>query len=255
MTQYILVQRRPANTNSVVVAIAPIGQGDRLFVASHDENVSQWDTSNGLLVNKFTHPDSVGSISITQDSRYMVSTSRYSVYLWGTAVSVTPLFTLTENQAPGHAPPQYTCVSWSPSNKQERIGHLIVEGSACGRIKWTRDQSMVVTRGGIVRLYENNTWRFIRSFSIGRSVNDTTTSSTTPPMIAFATGTTPDYSYSRRDKQDDLQFNIRLFNLDNTQQVAEIKGHDDPSYSISFSPDNKSIAIGGNDGYVIINQI
>ncbi|EGG15751.1 hypothetical protein DFA_10594 [Cavenderia fasciculata] len=80
----------------------------------------------------------------------------------------------------------------------------------------------------------------------------------------------------KRDKQDDLQFNIRLFNLDNTQQVAEIKGHNDPSYSISFSPDNKSlfnldnthasssisfspdnksIAIGGSDGYVIINEI
>ncbi|EGG15613.1 hypothetical protein DFA_10455 [Cavenderia fasciculata] len=295
-------------------------QGDRLFVASHDDNVSQWDTSNGVLINKFIHPKRVNSISITQDSRYLVSAIPGALSLWNTISGelletidfgygtylkcvefshgdthivfsyrnvkiqsmikvysfnpdnqkkLTHLFTL-----PIIEYDLYGCVTWSPSNKyilanvgsrvdifdvdtRELVHSIHVIGSILnGKISWTSDQSMFVIGSNCTTiLYENNTWRLIRSFDIGRRISDATISSTTPPMIAFATGSTPDCGYPRRDKQGDLQFNIRLFNLDNTQQVAEIKGHDDPSYSISFSPDNKSIAIGGDDGYVIINQI
>ncbi|EGG15787.1 hypothetical protein DFA_10630 [Cavenderia fasciculata] len=204
-------------------------QGDRLFVASHDDNVSQWDTSTGVLINKFIHPKRVNSISITQDS------------------IVTPLFTL-----PIIEYDLYGCVTWSPSNKyilanvgsrvdifdvdtRELVHSIHVIGSILnGKISWTSDQSMFVIGSNCTTiLYENNTWRLIRSFDIGRRINDATISSTTPPD--------PHQIVVIHEETNKVIYNsISNYSTSTTQQVAEINGHDDPSYSISFSPENKS---------------
>lgn len=51
------------------------------------------------------------------------------------------------------------------------------------------------------------------------------------------------------------KFDARLFHLVFEEEFARLKGHFGPINSLSFHPNGRSLATGGEDGYIRVNTL
>ncbi|KYR02903.1 WD40 repeat-containing protein [Tieghemostelium lacteum] len=292
-------------------------EGDLCFVASKDNSVSLWYTSDGQRIGTYRCNGVVFAIDVSQDSKYLVTASgdaHLRVFnvkegrelekvpfdvvcrsvefaqgdkqvlvvndqIMGVQACIHILDFEPENVAKkfnfAYKLPTPGCkilqATWGPLNKtilaacedgairiydtekKTLINTIIEHTKPVQRIEWTKHKIMFVScsKDGIAKLYDSKTFKILKTFDTGRPIN-TAGISPIKPHILFGGGQSAESVTTSR--VDSSQFKVRFYHIAYGDEIGGLIGHIGPVHSVTFTPDGKTFATGGEEGLVQINH-
>ncbi len=102
------------------------------------------------------------------------------------------------------------------------------------------------------KLWATETLELLKTYDTGRSINCCSISPSDDNVIMAGGQEAIDVALTRVDP---AQFSVRFWCRSLTDQLAHIGGHFGPVHTLSYSPDGKAFASGGEDGYIRIHQL
>jgi len=107
------------------------------------------------------------------------------------------------------------------------------------------------SKDGTAKLYDASTYKHLKTYSTGRPINSVSISPIKEELIVGGGQAAETVTTSR---VDNAQFRVRFFHLVFEEELASIQGHFGPVNILSYSPDGRSFASGGEDGYVRLHH-
>lgn len=101
-------------------------------------------------------------------------------------------------------------------------------------------------------LWDTQTLECLKTYDTGRALNCCAISPTSDHVIMAGGQDAVDVALSRVDP---AQFNVRFWSKSMAEELAQIPGHFGPVHSLCYSPDGKTFASGGEDGYIRIHPL
>jgi len=120
-------------------------------------------------------------------------------------------------------------------------------------ITFSKNQLLFATasKDGTSKLYDTKTFAHLKTFTTGRPINAVSISPIREEIIVGGGQAAETVTTSR---VDNAQFRVRFYHLIFEEELASVQGHFGPVNILSYSPDGKSFASGGEDGYVRIHH-
>jgi len=121
------------------------------------------------------------------------------------------------------------------------------------QISFNADKTMYITasKDGTAKLYDAKEHQNLKTYTTGRPINSASISPIKDEVV-LGGGQSADTVTTTR--VDGSQFRARFFHLIYEEELGSVQGHFGPVNVISYSPDGKSFASGGEDGYVRVHH-
>lgn len=146
-----------------------------------------------------------------------------------------------------------TITVWDPETG--RPLHTIKDHTkSVNKISFSKDQSHFITASTdhTCKLYDTTSWKLLKSYDTGRPVNAASLSPLLPHILLGGGQAASEVTTTRVDS---TQFKLRIFHKIYEEEVASLMGHFGPVNTLSWSPDGRSFASGGEDGYVRVHHL
>jgi len=247
----------------------------QVLSGSADTFVKLWDCERGKEINSWGHKAPVRSVEFAYgDNEFLTVTDQVlgfhpAVYLWDTHAhgkAKPTMEILGRNEA------KILQATWGELNRTivtanedgtvriydvrkggEQI-HVIQEfGKAVMQIAWDKTRSLFATasKDGSAKLFDAQSYERLKTYHIGRPIN-TVSLSPLKDEVLVAGGQSAESVTTTR--VDSAQFRVRFFHLIFEEELGSIQGHFGPVNVVSYSPDGKGFASGGEDGYVRLHH-
>jgi len=145
---------------------------------------------------------------------------------------------------------------WDPKTEKLHLSSELVHGKRITDMQFSEDKCLLVTSCADhwVRLFDARTLQLLKAFNTERNINSAAISprSDCPYVIA---GGGQDAMAVTTTSSKQGKFEISFYDHCFGDELGSIGGHFGPVNTISFSPDGRSFASGGEDGYVRINHL
>eukprot|EP01110_Echinostelium_bisporum_P008055 TRINITY_DN296_c0_g1_i1.p1 TRINITY_DN296_c0_g1~~TRINITY_DN296_c0_g1_i1.p1 ORF type:complete len:172 (+),score=55.89 TRINITY_DN296_c0_g1_i1:131-646(+) len=121
------------------------------------------------------------------------------------------------------------------------------------RMAWDKNKIMFITasKDSTSKLIDAKTLKVIKTFDTGRPVNAASLSPIKDHVILGGGQSAESVTTTRIDSS---QFKVRFFHKIYQEELGSLPGHFGPVNTMSFSPDGRSFASGGEDGYVRVHH-
>uniref|UniRef100_A0A6B2L9Y8 Serine-threonine kinase receptor-associated protein n=1 Tax=Arcella intermedia TaxID=1963864 RepID=A0A6B2L9Y8_9EUKA len=106
---------------------------------------------------------------------------------------------------------------------------------------------LTASKDGFAKLIDTRTFKVVREYDTGRPLN---AASMSPLMDHIIVGGGEEAVSVTLTAANSAQFNVRFFHSIFAEELGNVSGHFGPVNVLSFSPDGRSFASGGEDGSV-----
>jgi len=247
----------------------------QVVTGSADASARLWDAEHGKEINIWSHKAPVRSVEYAYgDNEFLTVTDQVLGQL--PCISVWDPRIYSKGAKPaieiiGKNEAKIIQASWGNLNETiftanedgtvrvydakngEQIQVIQNFGKAVMQIAWDKRKSLFATacRDGTSRLYDADTFQHLKTYSVGRPINTVSLSPIREELIVAGGQSAESVTTTRVDS---AQFRVRFFHLIFEEELGSIQGHFGPVNVISYSPDGKGFASGGEDGYVRLHH-
>jgi translation initiation factor 3 subunit I len=242
---------------------------------SADASAKLWDAEHGKEIHSWGHKAPVRSIEYSYgESQFLTVTDQVlgniaAVSIWDSHISSkykNPVIEIV-----GRNEAKIFQASWGELNrtiytanedgtirvydvrKGEQIEVIQQFSKAVMQISWDKYRSMFVaaSKDGNAKLFDASTFQPLKTYHVGRPINCVSISPIRDEVI-LGGGQSADTVTTTR--VDSSQFRIRFFHSIFEEELGTLPGHFGPVNALSYSPDGKGFASGGEDGYVRLHH-
>jgi len=137
--------------------------------------------------------------------------------------------------------------------KGEQVQVITGFGKAVMQIAWDTRKTLFAAacRDGTAKLFDADTYALLKTYNVGRPINTVSISPIKDEVIVAGGQSAESVTTTRVDS---AQFRVRFFHLIYEEELGSIQGHFGPVNVVSYSPDGKGFASGGEDGYVRLHH-
>jgi translation initiation factor 3 subunit I len=242
---------------------------------SADTNTKLWDAEHGKEIQSWSHRAPVRSVEFAYgDSQFLAVTDQVlgylpAIYIWDTAGRSRTNRPVMEIVGRNEA--KILQATWDELNhyiytanedatirvydvrKGEQVKVINEFQKAVTQISWDKKRSLFAasSRDGNAKLFDATTFQVLKTYHTGRPIN-TISISPLKEEVALAGGQSAESVTTTR--VDSAQFRTRFFHLIFEEELGSISGHFGPVNVVSYSPDGRGFASGGEDGYVRLHH-
>jgi len=136
---------------------------------------------------------------------------------------------------------------------RKQIAEIRDHTKAISRITMDKHGLLLLTasKDGTSKLYDVKTLQHLKTYDTGRPVYGVSMSPIKDHVIL---GGGQSHESVTTSNVDSKQFRVRFFHSIFEQELGSVPGHFGPVNVLSFSPDGRSFASGGEDGYVRLHH-
>jgi len=247
-----------------------------LVSGSADMSVKLWDVETGKELCHIPHKAPVRWVEFAEGDRQFLTLTDQ---VMGHAASIL-IYTMASEQARTAGTPteimvppgiRLTQAMWGPLNttivtaaddgvirvydtETRKLIHEIKDHvKAVNRMTFDQQHILFITasKDGTARLYDTKTYKLLKTYDTGRPVNAASMSPLKDHVIVGGGQSAESVTTTRVDSS---QFKVRFFHKIYAEELGSVPGHFGPVNTLSFSPDGRSFASGGEDGYVRIHH-
>jgi len=244
-----------------------------VITGAADTSARVWETETGKEIFVYPHKAPVRAIAFSHGEQQILTVTDQvlgflpAINIWDfQARSNKPVIEIIgKNEA------KIIQAVWSPLNKEiitaNEDGTVRVydvrNGSqtkiindhtkAVMQVSFSKNDLLFATasKDGTAKLYDASTYKHLKTYSTGRPINSVSISPIKEELIVGGGQAAETVTTSR---VDNAQFRVRFFHLVFEEELASIQGHFGPVNILSYSPDGRSFASGGEDGYVRLHH-
>jgi len=246
----------------------------KVITGGGDSTSKLWDAERGKEISSWSHKAPVRAVDFALgDKLYLTTTDQ--VLSQHPTVSVWDL-----NRSPREKPvleflgkneAKILCTQWGPLNQTIITGNedgtiRIYDTRNAQQIKIIDDHVKAVmginfnhngtlfisaSKDGTARLYDADTFEMKKTYYTGRPINSASISPIKEEVIVGGGQSAESVTTTRVDNS---QFRVRFFHLIFEEELGSIPGHFGPVNVLSYSPDGRGFASGGEDGYVRLHH-
>lgn len=242
---------------------------------SADTSAKLWDAEYGKDVQSWSHRAPVRSVNFAfGDESFLSVTDQVlgylpAIYIWdvrSNTRSPKPVMEIT-----GRNEAKMLQASWGELNKTiytanedgtvrvydvrngEQLKVIHDTQKPVMQLSWNKNRTLFITscKDGNARLYDAKSFQLLKTYHTGRPVN---CASISPIREEVMLGGGQSAESVTTTRVDNAQFRVRLFHLIFEEELGSIQGHFGPVNVVSYSPDGKGFASGGEDGYVRLHH-
>jgi len=245
-----------------------------LVTASADMSVKLWDVETGKEFHNINYRAPVRWVDFAEGDRQFLAVTdqvmgqNATIHINSLAADGKVTGTPTEIVIPGI---KLTQAVWGPFGKtiiaaaddgsirifdastRKPIAEKKDHTKGINRISLDKHRLFFVTasKDTSSKLYDAKTLDLLKTYDTGRPVNAASMSPLKEHVIVGGGQSAEAVTTSRMDAS---QFKVRFFHKIFTEELGSIAGHFGPVNTLSFSPDGRSFASGGEDGYVRVHH-
>jgi len=248
----------------------------RLLVASADQKVSLWDVQTGTLLLQVECATPVRVVQFSEgDKEFLCVTDASfkqtpSIQIFklpeeGTETKQTgKLIPSAKIEQQG---PKITSAAWGPRNKTiicgfddghikmfdassgKLLGQTKEHASTVVRLSFSKDKMLFMSASTdkTAKLFESDTLELLKTYKHSEPVN-TAAISPIKRHVIIGGGTAAQDVTTTAKKQ--TYFDTHFFHMVFEEELGTVRGHFGPVHFLTFAPDGKSFASGGEDGFV-----
>jgi len=264
--------------NGAVWSIDIDRHSEQLITGSADTNAKLWSVETGREITSWGHKAPVRSAQFSYgDKRFLTVTDGVfgllpAIYVWDlnadARLTTKPIMEL---QGRGEAKIQYA--AWGPLNETiltscedgtirvydvrngEQIKTISDHTKAVMQLNFSPNRKMFVSasKDGTAKLFDAKTYKHLKTYDTGRPVNSAAISPNSDyELIMLGGGQSAESVTTTR--VDNTQFRVRMFHSIFEEELASVQGHFGPVNVLSWTPDGRGFASGGEDGYVRLHH-
>jgi len=245
-----------------------------LISGSADTMVKLWDVETGKELVNYNHRVPVRSVAFSYGGKSFLAVTDQvmgrppTIFVYGNDGKREP-----QKEFVGPNPnAKILQAAWGPLNKTiiacsddstvlvydvdtGKILHTIKDHTkGVNKISFSKDLSQFITASTdhYCKLYDTDTWKLLKTYDTGRPCNAASISSYLPHVLLGGGQSAETVTTTRIDSS---QFKLRVFHKIYEEELCTIQGHFGPVNTLSWSPDGRSFASGGEDGYVRVHHL
>ncbi len=250
-----------------------------LLTGSADTTARLWDVQSGRQLFVFPHRAPVRSVGFAEGDQQILTVGDKSlgqdpmIFVWNLAADlerqeVEPARYI--GRVNGHAG-KINQALWGPSNthifsasddstvrvwdveSEEEVAQITDHTKGVNSIEFSADKSMFITASldQTARLYDTATLTLLKTFETDRPLNSAAVS---PQYHHVLLGGGQDAASVTTTGARSGKFEAMFYSCAYNELYGTVKGHFGPINSLAFSPDCKSFATGGEDGYIRLHH-
>jgi len=137
----------------------------------------------------------------------------------------------------------------------EQVKVISDHTKAVMQLNFSKNGKMFISasKDGTAKLFDSETFKHLKTYNTGRPINSACISPSPEYELVMLGGGQSAESVTTT-RVDNTQFRVRLFHMIYEEELASVQGHFGPVNVLSFSPDGKGFASGGEDGYVRLHH-
>jgi len=251
---------------------------DKVISGSADTTAKLWQVETGREIMSWTHKTPVRSVSFgLGDKTFLTVTDQVfgllpTIYIWDMSTDAR-LATKPVMEIQGRNEARIQQAVWGPNNETvltacedgtirvydvrtgEQVKVISDHTKAVMQIALSKNGKMFLSasKDGYARLYDTKTYKNMKTYNTGRPVNSVSLSpNEDQQLLILGGGQSADTVTTTR--VDSSQFRVRFFHTIFEEEVGSVQGHFGPVNVLSYSPDGKGFASGGEDGYVRLHH-
>jgi len=248
----------------------------QVLSGSADTFTKLWDCERGKEIHQWGHRAPVRSVEYAYgDNEFLTVTDQVlgfhpAIYIWDTHAQSKGAKASMEIQGRNEA--KILQATWGELNRTivtanedgtvrvydvrrngEQVQVIQEFGKAVMQIAWNKSRTLFATasRDGTAKLFDAHNYTLLKTYNVGRPIN-TVSLSPLKDEVLVAGGQSAESVTTTR--VDSAQFRVRFFHLIFEEELGSIQGHFGPVNVVSYSPDGKGFASGGEDGYVRVHH-
>ena len=247
-----------------------------LLTASGDMTARYWDVKTGREIACFKHDTIVRSVAFSEgEEMFLAAVARTSsrnstVFIYSLegddTVPSEPLRTITLNNSS-----TINGALWSPLNasvitagddgylrlfdlEEQEIKAVQIHKKSINSIAYSKDKTMIITASADMtsKIIDARTFEVIKTFQSDRNLNGASISPILNHVIMAGGEDALDVMHSSA-KQG--RFEVDFWHTVFEERLASVGGHFGPVNTLSFSPNGKMFASGGEDGFVRLHHL
>jgi len=256
-----------------VWSIAVNRKTTRVVTGSGDTYAKMWEAETGKEVASLPHKAPVRYVDYSYGEKELLTVTDQvlgflpSIYIYDLdGKNTTPVMEIK-----GKNESKILQASWNTLNREivtanedgtirvydVRTGeqlHVITDhAKSVMQLSFNADKTLFVTasKDGTSKLYDAKEYKNLKTYHTGRPINSASISPIKEEIV-LGGGQSADTVTTTR--VENSQFRARFFHSIYEEELGSIQGHFGPVNVISYSPDGKSFASGGEDGYVRLHH-
>jgi len=264
--------------NGAVWSIDVDRDTNRVLTGAADTAAKIWDVQTGREIMSWTHKAPVRSVAFSHGEKMFLTVTDQvfgllpSIYIWD--LSTDPrLTTKPVMEITGRNEAKILYAAWGPLNETiltacedgtiraydprtgEQVKVISDHTKAVMQLSFSKNGKMFISasKDGTARLYDAKTFKHLKTYNTGRPINSASISpDPNIELVMVAGGQAAETVTTTR--VDNSQFRVRFFHMIYEEELASVQGHFGPVNVVSYSPDGKGFASGGEDGYVRLHH-
>jgi len=260
--------------NGAVWSIDVDRHTERVITGAADNYAKMWDAETGRELVSWTLKSPVRAVDFALgDKQFITVTDQVlghhpTINVWD--VNKSPrekpvLEFLGKNES------KILCAQWGPLNQSIITGNedgtiRIYDSRNGAQIKILEDHVKAVmsiafnhngtlfvsaSKDGTARLFDADTFQLLKTYYTGRPINSASISPIKEEIIVGGGQSAESVTTTR---VDNTQFRVRFFHMIFEEELGSVQGHFGPVNVLSYSPDGRGFASGGEDGYVRLHH-
>eukprot|EP01112_Ceratiomyxa_fruticulosa_P001569 TRINITY_DN1174_c0_g1_i1.p1 TRINITY_DN1174_c0_g1~~TRINITY_DN1174_c0_g1_i1.p1 ORF type:complete len:324 (-),score=61.91 TRINITY_DN1174_c0_g1_i1:178-1149(-) len=239
-----------------------------------DSRAKLWDAETGKEIADIPHRAPVKWVAFAEgDKQFLTLTDQVMGHLSGIFIynmeGRRPVGAPIEIPGPSNC--KLNTALWGPQNKtifvsgddslvrvydvetRKQVAEIRDHTKPISRITMDKHGVFLLTasKDGTSKLYDVKTLQHLKTYDTGRPVNGVSMSPIKDHVILGGGQSAESVTTSQLDSK---QFRVRFYHSIFEQELGSVPGHFGPVNVLSFSPDGKSFASGGEDGYIRLHH-
>jgi len=247
----------------------------RVLSASADYSTKLWDAQTGKELESWNHPAPVRDVHFALGDREFLTITdqvighKSTIRIWDVASN-----SKTAKPSIEYAPKNEAKIIqalWGPLNrniitanedgkiiiydirKLEPLKTIPAHQKPIMQIAYNHNNTLFISasRDGTAKLFDSYNFSELKTYNTGRPLNSASISPIKDEIIVGGGQSADSVTTTRVDA---AQFRIRFYHLIYEEELGSVPGHFGPVNVVSYNPDGRGFASGGEDGYVRLHH-